>query len=299
MKGFGRVRRGVLAVTIMLVSSAFGCPMSPPAAMAQETAFEAIRENYVPPDRKFDVEALSPQQQIEVLNIIRYFIEHNPELIYEVMQDGYRRSHTRTTARPEERTVIDVIDLHALPEDTIRELFSNPIDPVDGNLSPDAPTLIEFFDYSCIYCKASKPVITEFLSRNPEVRHIYKDLPLLGPEALEAARVGVVLAQEDMRLYHEYHRHMMKLRGTPNRTAVSRFLAEHGLDGREILSKANRPEIQRHLEATRKLATSFGIQGTPAILLGDTLFTKVPTREELEEVLDRIRASRAPHQEKM
>jgi len=47
---------------------------------------------------------------------------------------------------------------------------------------PDAPiTVVEFFDYNCGYCKRAFPDIMKLTQKNPDVRVVFKEVPILGP----------------------------------------------------------------------------------------------------------------------
>src|SRR5204863_1301151 len=52
-------------------------------------------------------------------------------------------------------------------------------------------TLVEFFDYACPYCKASNPYVDRLLSEDKGLRLVYRELPILGPESVAAARVSL------------------------------------------------------------------------------------------------------------
>ena len=57
-----------------------------------------------------------------------------------------------------------------------------------GASKPDV-VLVEFYDYACPYCKASNPAIDQLISEDPGLRVVYRELPILGPDSVAAARV--------------------------------------------------------------------------------------------------------------
>jgi len=59
-----------------------------------------------------------------------------------------------------------------------------------GSSKPDV-TLVEFFDYACPYCKASNPVIDRLLKEDAGLRVVYRELPILGPDSVTAARLSL------------------------------------------------------------------------------------------------------------
>ena len=59
-----------------------------------------------------------------------------------------------------------------------------------GSAKPEV-TLVEFFDYACPYCKASNPHIDRLLREDKGLRVVYRELPILGPESVTAARLSL------------------------------------------------------------------------------------------------------------
>ena len=51
-------------------------------------------------------------------------------------------------------------------------------DPIRGD--PNAPiTIVEFSDFQCPFCKQAKEDLKEFSEKHPEIRIVYKNLPLI------------------------------------------------------------------------------------------------------------------------
>ncbi len=63
-----------------------------------------------------------------------------------------------------------------------------------GAAKPEV-TLVEFFDYACPYCKASNPVVDRLLQEDKGLRVVYRELPILGPDSVTAARLSLEASQ--------------------------------------------------------------------------------------------------------
>ena len=59
-----------------------------------------------------------------------------------------------------------------------------------GAAKPEV-TLVEFFDYACPYCKASNPAVDRLLEQDKGLRVVYRELPILGPDSVTAARLSL------------------------------------------------------------------------------------------------------------
>jgi protein-disulfide isomerase len=54
--------------------------------------------------------------------------------------------------------------------------------PVSGNPKGDV-TVVVFFDYACGYCKKSVPELDALAAKDPNLRIVYKEFPILGPRS--------------------------------------------------------------------------------------------------------------------
>ena len=62
--------------------------------------------------------------------------------------------------------------------------------PVIGNSNADV-AIIEFFDYTCPYCKAAEPRLEKLLKDDPRVKLVVKEFPILQPISLVAAKASL------------------------------------------------------------------------------------------------------------
>ena len=69
------------------------------------------------------------------------------------------------------------------------ELFRSPASFVAGNPNGDV-TVVAFFDYNCPYCRAGAPDLKRLLSEDGRVRLVLKELPLLGTDSENVARIA-------------------------------------------------------------------------------------------------------------
>jgi protein-disulfide isomerase len=90
------------------------------------------------------------------------------------------------------------------------EVFRDPDCPASGNLNGDV-TLVEFFDYNCPYGRQVAPVVAEAQQADSQLRVVYKEFPILGPNSTVAAKAA--LAAHKQGKYVEFHRALYQLRG--------------------------------------------------------------------------------------
>ena len=156
--------------------------------------------------------------------------------------------------------------------------------------SPDAPiTIVEFFDYNCGYCKRAFPDIMKLTQKNPDVRVVFKEFPILGPASEQAARVA--LASKGEGKYFALHQGLLNARGSVSGAALSSLIEKHGLDADEIVTRGKNKDIDEHIKDVRNLAQSLGVSGTPAFIIDNQLFSGALSYDDMQSLIDEIRGS--------
>lgn len=142
-------------------------------------------------------------------------------------------------------------------------------DPRDFVANPTGKyTVVEFFDYRCGYCKSSAPEVVKLIAENPDVRFVFKELPIFGGPSNLAAGVALTAAGKENGL-ELYQRFMAdKVLDEPR---IEGHLTSLGINPRAAATEAQFVAVQKHLHDTATLAARLGIEGTPAFIVGDTL----------------------------
>jgi protein-disulfide isomerase len=161
-------------------------------------------------------------------------------------------------------------------------LFATAGDPIRGNPRGDV-SIVEFFDVRCSFCKRLHDDMEELVRRDRGVRVVLKDIPILGPQSVVAARA--LLAAQRQGKYAELHDALMRNRGEPTDAAIRAEAQRAGLDVPRLLREMDDPAIQRRLEANLALMRALQIDGTPAIVVGETLITGALPLAQLERLV--------------
>jgi protein-disulfide isomerase len=151
-----------------------------------------------------------------------------------------------------------------------------------GSAKPDV-TLVEFYDYACPYCKASNPAIERLISEDPGLRVVYRELPILGEESVEAARLSLAASKRGR--FAQFHDAMWEAgRPAPDTLAVASQAA--GVPAKP----ADSPEIEAEPKKNFQLAGALGATGTPLFVIGDRVINSAVTYEELKKAVEDARA---------
>lgn len=168
------------------------------------------------------------------------------------------------------------------------ELFHDPASLVVGNPDGDV-SIVVFHDYNCPDCRAGAPELARLTAEDGRVRLIVKDLPVLGPDSVDVARV--VLAAERQGGAEELHSRLETIQGRASKFRALKIAEEIGLDRARLERDMNDPEISSVLAANKRLAGEIGVRGVPFYLVGDQVWS-APRSEfysSLQEQVARVR----------
>lgn len=153
-----------------------------------------------------------------------------------------------------------------------------------GNPRGDV-TLVEFYDYSCGYCRAALPILDRLLAEDKGLRVTLRELPVLGPDSEAAAYASLTAAAQQPR-FARFH-HQLFAAGRPVPTTLARVVAANGV------SPARTPEARAEIANNLELARAVGIQGTPGFIVGDRIFPGMVPYETLKKAIADARAAKA------
>lgn len=150
----------------------------------------------------------------------------------------------------------------------------------------DAPvTLVEFFDYRCSFCRRMAPTVVSLMETNPEVRRVFIEFPVLGPESLRAAQAALAVWEQDPSLYPDFH-HALMHADDLSAPALVRMATQLGLDGERLVDDMQSTSVRERLQRNYELASAIGVEGTPAYVVGDRLLPGAVPIQQLQAALD-------------
>jgi protein-disulfide isomerase len=150
-----------------------------------------------------------------------------------------------------------------------------------GASKPDV-TLVEFFDYACPYCKASNPVVERLLQEDKTVRVVYRELPILGPDSVTAARLS--LAASKAGRFAQFHDALWAA-GRPSAQTLASASQSAGIPAQP----AESADIEAELKKNFELAGQLGATGTPLFIVGNRVINSAVSYEELKKAIDDAR----------
>jgi protein-disulfide isomerase len=201
----------------------------------------------------------STAQRGEIEKIIKEYLIKHPEVLQEAMAELEKKQQLAETEKAR-----SAVKNHS------DALFNSPRQVVLGNPQGDV-TFVEFFDYNCGYCKRALSDMVELMGKDPKLRVVLKEFPVLGPGSVEAAQVAVAVRMQDKtgKKYLEFHQKLLGGRGQVDKAKALATAKDIGLDMARLEKDLKSDEVTKTLEESMKLAEALGLNGTPSYVIGN------------------------------
>jgi protein-disulfide isomerase len=210
----------------------------------------------------------------DVEQVVAKWIEANPKAIINSVAN-MQKQEMENRAKDAQKNIITKKD----------ELFNDKNSPQYAPPNYDV-TIVEFFDYSCGYCKKAQITVEELLKEDRKVRIIYKEFPILGPASTEMTTVALAVYLAEPASYKKFHGALMKS-NTKGKEAALKIAESVGIDAVKIETtlKNDADKISAIIQSNLMLGGNIGINGTPGFIIGEEL---IPGAFELQAFKEKI-----------
>lgn len=147
-------------------------------------------------------------------------------------------------------------------------------------------TLVEFSDFACGYCRQSLPDIATLIARNPDLRIVVRELPVISQHSPAAARMALAAAEQGK--YPAFH-DAMYAAGQVDPQTIEAAARKVGLDMDRARRVAATPAVEAEIARNLEVAGKLGFSGTPSWVIGDRLISGAVGLGQLSEALKEAR----------
>lgn len=222
-----------------------------------------------------DFSNMNESERAQFQNEVRNYLLQNPEVIFEAIEILEQRRNLAT--QDADRQLVTA---------NASAIFADGHSWVGGNPDGDV-TVVEFLDYRCGFCKRAHPEITEMLERDPNIKLIVKEFPILGPDSVKAGKIALAALEIDPDLYKDLGDELMEYRGNLTEQVAYQIADSVGYDLAKLKELAGSTEIDNRLNDNYQLANALGLQGTPAFIVGNEIIRGyLPVEDMLSAVND-------------
>jgi protein-disulfide isomerase len=213
----------------------------------------------------------TPDQKKEIEAIVHDYLKSHPEALIDAIQGAEDKLKA-----DEKDKAVQQLATHR------QEVFNDPQSPIAGNPRGDV-TLVEFFDYRCPYCKQVEPALEKLIGDDRQLKFVYKEFPVLGPDSETAARVALAAKQQGK--YDSFHRAMMNTQGHIDEATIFKVASSVGLDVDRARQDMKSPDIDKELKANLDLGGALDLSGTPSFIVGDTIVPGAISAADLKQLI--------------
>lgn len=271
----GAALGGAFLLGALAVAYSAAQPKAGDAPAQEETMSHA-------PSEKIET-SFSDQQEEEIGALVRAYLMEHPEVIIEAVN---KYSYEQRMAAEQQMTMAAKDNLAALLD---------PKTSYVGGKNPDKAkvAVIEMYDYHCTYCKRAAGMMNDMVKKDPDVKIVFRELPILREESEYAAEMA--LAARDQGKFLDFHFAMLDASGVLTKDRVDSLAKKHGLDVEKMQAAIKKDGIPEMITNNHVMASALGIEGTPAFVIAsvDGSYVDVVPGFDQDTIREKIKEAKA------
>jgi protein-disulfide isomerase len=215
----------------------------------------------------------------KIASIVEKTLEAKPEIIINALNNYRQREEAKQIEKQK-----------AVLENATKNLKDDKHSLVLGNPDGDV-TLIAFKDYRCGFCKKVWPTIQELIAKDKNLRVIFKEFPVLGPDSELASRFALATSLQGRDKYVAFNDALMTHQGPWNAETLKEIAKSKGIDADKMEKDAGEKFVSDGIAENMKLGGDLAIQGTPAFVIGKQVIPGAVPLDFLQNAIKEARAA--------
>jgi len=210
---------------------------------------------------------------------VREYLNDNPDVVVDAIKKYQAKEEQKQLAVAKQ-----------FVKDNKSAIYNNAGSPVVGNPDGDV-TLVEFYDYNCHFCRGVAPDVAKLIADDPKLRVVHKQLPILGPESVEAAKVALAAHMQSQALYEAVNKAFWAHEGRLTNADIEKIARDAGAKWDQIVADKESDAVLGEIKANYDLAQKLGLSGTPGFIIGDNVFPGTQNYDQLKADVAAARAA--------
>ena len=99
--------------------------------------------------------------------------------------------------------------------------------------------IVEFYDYSCRYCAQMTAINKKIIDLHPDVALIFIEIPMLGPDSVEATKFAIAVSMLDQAKYSQFQDALFNYNLPKNKENLMQLAIKNGIDGVQLQKYLN------------------------------------------------------------
>lgn len=201
-------------------------------------------------------------------------LNENPEIIINALEK-YQQKQIEEQQKMAEKLFSDNV-----------EALNNSVDaPYVGNKDAKV-VLVEFFDFSCGYCKHLAPAIEKVVENNSDIKVVFQPLTFLGGISPYAARAA--LAANAQGKFMPIYTAFLGFEGRLTEEAIKQIAQENGLDMDRFAADIESDSVKTSINNISDLANKLQVHGVPFLVLNGKPLQAFDA-ESIQSAIDRVK----------
>lgn len=208
--------------------------------------------------------------------LIGDFIKNNPQLIATTLEDYFHEKKLTDQHKAISENMISLL------EDFNSGLIKTFTGKADGQLK-----IVEFYDYSCKFCAQMLDINKKIIETNPDVGLIFIEIPMLGPDSVEAAKFAIAVSMFDQSKYQQLQSVLFNSSLPKNRENLMKIATDNGIDPVKLQKfiDENLDKIEERIKKNSALFNNMKLQGAPTYIIGNEVLVGVVSYEQINDAI--------------
>ena len=203
---------------------------------------------------------------------IKDFIENNPEFIIDII-----RKYQDEQSKIEQEKISQLNNLNIIS----LNLFDNPM--IIGNKNA-SKIIYEFVDYNCGYCLKFHQQMISVLNEDQNTKLVIMQMPILGENSITFSKIAIAASFQNK--FKEVHNYLYSSDRKSKMTDILGDLFLMNIDIAQLEQDINSEKVAKVILSHEKFVKEFKFNGTPAIIIGETIIPGYIEKDKIIEILE-------------
>ena len=203
---------------------------------------------------------------------LKEFIQNNPKFIIDVLRKYQDEQNKIEQEKISQQNNSNIINLN---------LFENSM--IVGNKNA-TKIIYEFVDYNCGYCLKFHQQVLSVLNEDQNTKLVIMQMPILGESSISFSKIAVAASFQNK--FEEVHNYLYSSNRKSKMADILGDLFLMNIDIAQLEKDMNSEEVSKVILSHEQFVNDFKFNGTPAIIIGETIIPGYIEKEKIIEILE-------------
>ena len=203
---------------------------------------------------------------------LKEFIQNNPKFIIDVLRKYQDEQNKIEQEKISQQNNSNIINLN---------LFENSM--IVGNKNA-TKIIYEFVDYNCGYCLKFHQQVLSVLNEDQNTKLVIMQMPILGESSITFSKIAIAASFQNK--FEEVHNYLYSSDRKSKMADILGDLFFMNIDIAQLEKDMNSEEVSKVILSHEQFVNDFKFNGTPAIIIGETIIPGYIEKEKIIEILE-------------